>query len=98
MQKCGCAYYKTIAKTCDSITIIGDSPSGWISRDWIDDRFHFTDRIDREPACLCMLPHHFFAFRDVNAIDLVLGNKGLNPMIRLAHLDNGFAGGLGNGL
>src|SRR5436190_13941488 len=54
--------------------------------------------MDRESAFFSMLPYHFFAFRDVNAINFIISNKGLYPMVRLSHLADSFAGSLGYSL
>ena len=43
-----------------------------------------------------MFADDLFAFRDMYAIDLVFGDKGLYPMIGFAQRANDFAGGAGD--
>lgn len=50
-------------------------------RRWIYYSLYFGDSVYREVAHFCVLPHHFFALGDMDAIDLIVGDKGLYPMV-----------------
>src|SRR6266404_5921679 len=46
----------------------------------IDDRLYFGDAIGREAPLLGMVAHHLFIWRDVDAINLVVGDIALQPL------------------
>src|SRR5688572_16950467 len=64
----------------------------------INNDFHFCYRMDWKPSQPGMFPNCLFVFRDMNAVDLIGGNKGLYPMVWLLQADNHVAACLRNSL
>src|SRR5882762_4791420 len=61
----------------------------------IDDRLDFRDRIGGEAAFSCMLANELFVGRDVDAVNLDIGDVAVDPLNLRAELAKNAAGRLG---
>src|SRR6266702_7541775 len=75
------------AVDCKYPTSNGDATAGFAAAGWlglccsrINDSSHFGHAIGRKAALLRMLTHQVFTWRDVNTVDLVVGDVALDPL------------------
>src|SRR5580658_5734231 len=64
----------------------------------IDDAADLRDAVGREAALARMLPYHLLVGRDVNAVNLVVGDVALQPLDLRAEIGEHRAGLLRDGL